>query len=75
MIASNPSVMMAERMAFWHHGNPSSHIAYIQDGHNSDFAFQKAISSAPITKKKEILEKKSTAKKVTKIAKSLNHSL
>jgi hypothetical protein len=29
MISNNPSITMAERMAFSHHINPSSHIVYI----------------------------------------------
>jgi hypothetical protein len=60
-----------EKMAYSHHINPSAHIAYIRAGHNSDFAFQKAISGAPmLPKKKEILQQKSGATKVTKRAKT-----
>jgi hypothetical protein len=54
---------MAERMSFSRHSNPASHIAYIRAGHNSDFAFQKAVSGAPMPHKKEILVKKFSAAK------------
>jgi hypothetical protein len=48
MIAKNdPNITMSEKMAYSCHSNPSSDIAYIRAGHNSDFAFQKAISGAP----------------------------
>jgi hypothetical protein len=57
MIANDPNVTMSERMAFARHSNPSSHIAYIRAGHNSDFAFQKAVSGAPMPKKKQIVAK------------------
>jgi hypothetical protein len=63
MIANNPNVTMAERMAFSCHSNPSSHITYIQTGHNSDFSFQKAVSGALLRKKKEILKKEFMVKK------------
>ena len=66
MIANDPNVNMAERMAFSRHNNASSHIAYIRAGHNSDFSFQKAVSGAPMPKKKEILKKQSLAKKIAK---------
>jgi hypothetical protein len=65
-MANNQSVTCAERMAFARHSNPSSHIAYIRAGHNSDFAFQKAVSGAPMPAKKEILAGQATAKKVQK---------
>jgi hypothetical protein len=69
MIANDPNVTMAERMAFSRHSNPNSHIAYIRAGHNSDFAFQKAVSGAPMPKKKEILQKKAVVKKGAKTKK------
>jgi hypothetical protein len=63
MIANDPTVSMAERMAFSRHSNPGSHIAYIRAGHNSDFAFQRAVSGAPMPKKKEIMKQKTTVKR------------
>jgi hypothetical protein len=69
-IANNLNVDMAEQMAFSWHSNASSHIAYIRAGHNSDFSFQKAISGAPMPKKKEIVKTKSMATKVAKMAKT-----
>ncbi len=75
MMANNPSVTCAERMAFSRHTNASSHLAYIRAGHNSDFAFQKAVSDAPMPKKKEILQQKSVATKVTKWQKQKSRKL
>jgi hypothetical protein len=69
MIANNPNVTMAERMAFSRHTNASSHIAYIRAGHNSDFAFQKAVSGAPLPNKKDILKKRTATKKGVRMAK------
>jgi hypothetical protein len=69
MIANDPNVTMAEKIAYSCHSNPSSHIAYIRAGNNSDFAFEKAVPGAPMPKKKEILQQKSVATKVTKMAK------
>jgi hypothetical protein len=69
MMANNPNVTCAERMAFSRHSNPSSHIAYIRAGHNSDFAFQKAISGAPMPAKKSILARQAATKKVAKATK------
>jgi hypothetical protein len=46
MIANDPNMNMAEQMVVSHHNNPSSYIAYIFAGHNSNFTFQKAISGA-----------------------------
>jgi hypothetical protein len=66
MIANDINVNMAEHMTFSHHSNPSSHIVYIRAGHNSNFAFQKAVSGAPKPKKKELLQKHSMAEKVLK---------
>jgi hypothetical protein len=66
MIANDPNVSMAERMAFSRHSNAQSHIAYIRAGHNSDFSFQKAVSGAPMPKKKVILRKKAVATKAFK---------
>jgi hypothetical protein len=68
-IANNPYVNMAKQMDFSRHSNASSHIAYIRAGHNSDFSFQKAISGAPMPKKKEIVKTKAMATKVAKMAK------
>jgi hypothetical protein len=65
MIANNPNVNMAEQMAFSRHNNASSHIAYIRAGHNSDFAFQKAVSGAPMPKKKQLLQNQSLQKAVS----------
>jgi hypothetical protein len=70
MIANNPNVNMAKQMAFSWHSNASSHIAFIRAGHNSDFSFQKAISGAPMPKKKEIVKTKTRAIKVAKMAKA-----
>jgi hypothetical protein len=39
-------------------------------GHNSDSAFQKAVSGAPMPKKKENLQEQSATKKVTKNGKA-----
>jgi hypothetical protein len=75
MIANDPNIMMAEKMAYSRHSNPSSHIAYIRAGHNSDFAFQKAISGAPMPKKQEIPQQKSVATKVIKRAKQGSRKL
>jgi hypothetical protein len=69
MIANDPNVTMAEKMAYSRHSNPSSHIAYIRAGHNSDFAFQKAVSGAPMPKKKAILQQKSVVTNAAKMAK------
>jgi hypothetical protein len=55
---------------FSFHSNPSSYIAYIQAGHNSDFAFQKTVSGMPMPKKEEILLQKSVDTKVGKVAKT-----
>ncbi len=68
-IANDPNVSMAERMCFTRHSNPSSHIAYIRAGHNSNFAFQKAVSRAPMPKKKEIIQKNSAVTKISKATK------
>jgi hypothetical protein len=57
-------------MAFSRHSNPSSHIAYVRAGHNSDYNFQKAVSGAPMPKKKEILARKAMATKVAKMKKT-----
>ena len=65
MIANNRSVKMAEQRAFSRHNNASSHIAYICAGHNSDFAFQKAVSGAPMPKKKQLLHNQSLQKTVS----------
>jgi spore germination cell wall hydrolase CwlJ-like protein len=69
-IANNPNVNMAKQMAFSWHSNASSHITCIRAGHNSDFSFQKAISSALMPKKKEIVKTKAMATKVAKMAKT-----
>jgi hypothetical protein len=53
-------------MAFSHHSNPSSHIAYIQAGHSLNYAFQKAVLGAPMPKKKEILQEQSATQKCGK---------
>jgi hypothetical protein len=85
MIANNPHVSCAERMAFSRHSSASSHIAYIRAGHNSDFAFQKAVSGAPMPAKKVIRADHATTKKLAKatkkklqtassIAKKVSHS-
>jgi hypothetical protein len=85
MIANNPHVSCAERMAFSRHSNPSSHIAYIRAGHNSDFAFQKAVSGAPMPAIKVMRAAHATTKKLAKatkkktqtassIAKKVSHS-
>jgi hypothetical protein len=59
---------MAEQVAFSCHNNPSSHIPYIRAGNNSDFAFQKAVSGAPMPKKKQLLQKYSMREKILKRA-------
>jgi hypothetical protein len=69
MIANDPNVTMAERMAFSCHSNPNLHITYIRAGHNSNFAFQKAVSGAPVPQKKEILKKKAVVEKGAKTKK------
>jgi hypothetical protein len=58
-----------------HRSNPSSHIANIRASNNSDFAFQKVVSGAPMPKKKEILQQKSVATKVVKIVKTRLHNV
>ena len=70
MIANDPNVTMAERMASSRHSNANSHIGYIRAGHNSDFDFQKAVSGAPMPKKKEILRSKSMVTNVARMAKT-----
>jgi len=70
MIANNPNVTCAERMAFSRHSNASSHIAYIRSGHNSDFAFQKAVSGAPMPTKKIILSEQALKTKLMKSTKA-----
>jgi hypothetical protein len=63
------NVKMAKQMAFSQHSNATSHITCIKAGHNSDLSFQKAISGAPMPKKKDIEKMKDTAAKVAKMAK------
>jgi hypothetical protein len=65
MIANNLNVNMGEQMAFSRHNNPSSHIAYIRAGHNSDFLFQKAVSGASMPTKKQLLHNQSLQKAVS----------
>jgi hypothetical protein len=54
-IANDPNVTDPERMSFARHTSANSHLAYIRPGHNSDFAFQKSVSGAPMPTKKKIL--------------------
>jgi hypothetical protein len=42
-------------MLFAHHTSASTHLAYVRPGHNSNFAFQKSVSGAPMPTKKKIL--------------------
>jgi hypothetical protein len=64
---------MVESMAYSCHSNPSSHISYIQAGHNSDFAFQKAVSGVPMPKKKGDSLAEVRGNKVVKVVKTRIH--
>jgi hypothetical protein len=81
MIANDSNINMAEEMAFSCHSNPSSHTAYIQAGHNSDFAgnFLKHAVEKDATKEKVFHKKKcklpkdSTYIKAPPLSKKLIH--
>jgi hypothetical protein len=67
-IANDPSVTDPERMSFARHTNASSHLAYVRSGHNSDYAFQKSVSGAPMPTKKNILLQQAAMKRAVKKA-------
>jgi hypothetical protein len=67
---ANSNVSIAEQMKFSRHSNPSSHIAYVRAGHNSDFAFQKVISGAPMPNKKLILSDQAATKQLARMTKT-----
>jgi hypothetical protein len=55
-------------MSFARHMNASSHLAYVRSGHNSDYAFQKSVSGAPMPTKKNILLQQAAMKRAAKKA-------
>jgi hypothetical protein len=68
LIANDASVTDPERMSFARHRNASSHLAYVRSGHNSDCAFQKSVSGAPMPTKKNILLQQAATKRAAKKA-------
>jgi hypothetical protein len=57
-------------MSFSHHTNAGSHLAYARSSHNSDYAFQKSVSGAPMpTKKKILLQQAATVRAARKLKK------
>jgi hypothetical protein len=72
-ITNDPNITDPKRSLFAHHTSASSQLADVRPGHNSDFAFQKSVSGAPMpTKKKDIFaaggddERVKTAKGIPK---------
>jgi hypothetical protein len=70
-IANDPNVTDPERMSFARHMSANSHLAYIRPGHNSDFAFQKSVSGAPMPTKKKILLQQADMVRESKKAKGI----
>jgi hypothetical protein len=71
-IANDPNVTDPERMLFARHTSANSHLAYVRPGHNSDFAFQKSVSGAPMPTKKKILLQQAATMRESKKAKGMS---
>ncbi len=65
-LANDPKITNPERMSFARHTSEKSHRHYVRPGHNSDFAFQKSVSGAPIPTKKMILFQQASTMRAAK---------
>jgi hypothetical protein len=65
-LANDPKITNPERMSFARHTSEKSHRHYVRPGHNSDFAFQKSVSGAPMPTKKNILLQQASTMRAAK---------